>query len=144
MPEVSINFLGDYQHAILALTILTLIVLIQSFLGAYFGFVKGKDTPGAPPQGGHESIGFRALRCYQNGVENLPAFAVALLVAIIAGADASLVNMLAIGHVVLRIAYAGIYYTGFGKPAGGPRSLTYVLGWLVNVVLVIVALLALL
>ena len=144
MPEININFLGDYQPAILSLIVLTLIVLLQSFVGAFFGFVKGKDIPGAPPKGGHDDIGFRALRCYQNGVENLPAFAAALLVAIVAGASASLVNMLAIGHLALRVIYSGVYYAGIGKPAGGARSLLYVLGWLVNVVLAVVALLAVL
>lgn len=139
---VSQTFAG-YQSAILALAVLTLIVLLQSFVGAYFGFVKGKGTPGVAPAGGHGDIGFRALRCYQNGVENLPAFAVAVFIAVVAGADASLVNNLAIAHVALRVVYAAIYYGGFGKPAAGPRSLVYVVAWGVNIALVIVAILAL-
>lgn len=144
MPDLSSSFIDGYQPAILALIILTLIVLIQAFLGALFGFVKGDETPGVPAKGGHGDMGFRALRTYQNSVENLPAFAVALIVAIAAGAGASMVNGLAWAHVGLRVIYWTIYYTGVGKPAGGPRSLAYVLGWLANLVLGVVALFALL
>ena len=137
-------FAADYQTALLALAVLALIVLLQAFLGAFFGFVRGKETPGATPAGGHEDLGFRALRCYANGAENLPAFAVAIVVAILAGANAGLINMLAVIHVALRVLYAAIYYAGFGKPAGGPRSLVYVLGWLVNIAIGVIAVLALL
>lgn len=138
-----LELVSAYQPAIMALIVLTLIVLLQSFAGAFFCFVKGDKVPGAPLTGDHGELGFRSMRCYQNGVENLPAFAVALFIAIAAGAGASLVNMLAIIHVGFRVLYMAIYYSGYGKPAGGPRSLTYVAGWAVNVVLVVIALLAL-
>ena len=139
-----LDLISAYQPAVAALAILTLIVLIQSFLGAFFCFVKGDKVPGAPLTGDHGELGFRAMRTYQNGVENLPAFAIALTLAIIAGAGASLVNMLAIIHVGFRVLYMAIYYSGFGKPAGGPRSLTYVAGWAINVALGVIALLAVL
>ena len=138
MPE----FIAPYQPAVISLIALTLIVLVQSFLGAFLGFVKGGKVPGAPLEGGHDDVGFRALRCYQNGVENLPAFAAALIAAILVGASAATVNLLAILHLALRVVYSGVYYAGIGKPAGGPRSLLYVVGWGVNIALAIVALLA--
>ncbi len=137
-----LELISAYQPAILALTVLTLIVLLQSFAGAFFCFVKGDKIPGAPLTGDHGELPFRAMRTYQNGVENLPAFAVALTIAIVAGAGPSLVNMLAVIHVGFRVLYAVIYFGGYGKPAGGPRSLTYVAGWAMNVALVVVALLA--
>lgn len=137
-----LELISAYQPAITALTVLTLIVLLQSFAGAFFCFIKGDKVPGLPLTGDHGELGFRSMRCYQNGVENLPAFAIALTIAIVAGAGASLVNMLAVIHVGFRVLYMAIYYSGYGKPAGGPRSITYVAGWLVNVVLVVVALLA--
>ena len=83
------------------------------------------------------------MRCYQNAVENLPAFAVAVVIAIIAGASASLVNILALLHLAARVIYSGIYYAGIGKPAGGPRSLAYIAGWAINLLLAFVALFAL-
>lgn len=137
-------FAADYQTALLALAVLALIVLFQSPFGAYIAFVRGKGVPGVAPTTGHDDLGFRALRCYANGAENLPAFAVAVFVAILAGADAGLVNMLAVAHAALRVLYAAIYYGGIGKPSGGLRSLVYAVGWLVNFVIGIVAVMALL
>lgn len=137
------DFIAPYHAALLALVTLTLIVLFQSFVGAFLGFVKGDGTPGVHPQGGHDDPGFRALRCYANSVENLPAFAAALMVAIFAGAGAGLINLLAVAHVGMRIIFSAIYYSGLGKPAGGPRSLAYIAGWLVNIAMAGAAILAL-
>lgn len=128
-------FAQDYYTALIALIILTLIVLVQVFIGAGLAFAKGGKTPGAAKTGDHSDIGFRALRCYENGAENLPAFAATILVAILAGASAGLINLLAVIHVGLRILFSAIYYAGIGKPAGGPRSMAYIAGWAVNLIM---------
>lgn len=138
------DFITGYEPAIGSLVALSLIVLLQSFLGAYFAFVKEPGLPGVPLQGDHSKLGFRAVRTYQNSVENLPAFAVAVIVGALVGASVFWVNLLAILHVVMRVAFWAVYYSGIGKPAGGPRSIVYVIGWAINIVLGVIVLFAVL
>lgn len=137
-----LNNFSAYHPALIALAILCIAVLIQSFLAGIFGLAKGNEIPGKPLRGDHDNFSFRSIRAYGNSVENLPAFGWVLLLAIIGGASPKLVNWLAGIHVTLRLIYWGIYYAGVGKVAGGPRTMVYVLAWLVNLVLAIVALLA--
>jgi len=125
-----------YQPSLGALTIFCFAVLIQSFLAAPLAFAKGEQTPGMPLQGDHSLLSFRVLRTYQNSVESLPAFGFALLLAILVGVNASLVNWLAGIHVVFRLAYWAAYYSGIGKVTGGPRTLCYVVCLITNMVLV--------
>lgn len=142
MPDANSILFSSYNGAIAALILAVIITLVQGFLGAVFGFVKGGKTPGAALDGDHANIGFRALRTYQNSTENLPAFAVAVIAAIVVGASASLINMLAWLYVGSRLLFWGVYYAGVGKPAGGPRSMIYVLGWAINLIIAGVALFA--
>ena len=132
--------LAPYAAAIGALMLLVLVVLIQAFLAGVIGLSKsGGELPGVPLQGNHASLNFRVLRTYANSTENLPAFAVTLLLAMLAGASPNWVNLLAALHVAFRLAFWGIYYSGIGKVAGGPRTISYVLGWFTNLVLAILA-----
>lgn len=128
-------YLDAYQCALLALAILCLAVLIQGVLTAPLAFAKEEETPGIPLQGSHDQLSFRVVRTYQNSVENLPAFVAVLFLAIIAGVDATWVNWLAGIHVAARLLFWTAYYSGTGKIAGGPRTMTYVLGWLTNTIL---------
>lgn len=137
-----INGFDQYRPALIALTVLCLAVLVQSFLAGILGFKDGVEVPGIPLKGNHQDFTFRALRTYGNSVENLPAFAIVVVLAVIVGASPGLVNWLAGIHVAIRLAYWGIYYSGIGKVAGGPRTGVYVLGWLVNLVLAVVVLIS--
>jgi uncharacterized MAPEG superfamily protein len=129
--------IGAYHPALIALAILFLVVLIQSFLAGVLGLGKSGEVPGRPLKGSHEDFSFRVLRTYGNSVENLSVFAGTVFLAVIVGVKPSLVNWLAAIHLVFRLAYWGIYYSGIGKIIGGPRSITYVLGWFTNLILII-------
>ncbi len=131
-----------YQPALLALTILCLAVLVQSFLAGVIGLGKSDEEPGRPLKGGHGDFSFRTLRTYANSVENLAVFGLIVLLAMFAGASASWVNWLVGSHVAFRLAYWAVYYSGAGKIAGGPRTILYVLGWFANLVLAVVTLFA--
>ncbi|WP_262694721.1 MAPEG family protein [Kordiimonas aquimaris] len=135
--------LAAYQTALLVLAALCLIVLLQSFLGAPLAFIKNEQVPGAPLQGDHALFSFRVLRTYANSVESLPAFGFPVLLAVLVGVDAEMVNLLAVIHLVFRLAFWAVYYAGIGKPAGGPRTLCYVGGLLSNVVLIVMVILQL-
>ncbi len=127
--------LSPYHPALLALAVLCFIVLVQGFLTAPLAFVSEAQQPGMPLQGDHNQLSFRAIRTYANSTESLPMFGFALITAIILGASASLVNWLAGIHLVFRIAFWLVYYSGVGKVAGGPRTLCYVGGLVSNLVL---------
>ncbi len=56
-------------------------------------------------------------------------------IAIVIGVSAFLVNWLVALHVLFRLVYWAVYYSGFGKVAGGIRTITYVAGFLMNIIL---------
>jgi len=136
--------LAPYQPALVALALLSLAVLIQALLTAPLAFVSAEQVPGSPLQGDHTLRSFRVVRTHANSVESLPPFGFALLLAVVAGANVSLVNWLAGIHVVFRLLFWVVYYTGIGQVAGGPRTLSFVGGLVSNVVLAGVAVTALL
>ena len=131
MPE-----LDAYKLALIGLAILCLIPLIQSFLAAPLAFIKDEQQPGMPIKGDHSLFSFRVLRTYSNSVENLPAMGLAVVMAIMLSVSASLVNWLVIIHLLARLAFWFFYYSGIGKVAGGPRTMSYVVGLLSNIMLV--------
>jgi len=130
LPLISV-----YQPTLLALVILCLAVMLQSFLSAPLAFLKQEQVPGKPLKGDHQLFSFRVLRTYANSVENLPAFGLTIIIAILIGVNPTLVNWLAVIHVALRLGYWIVYYGGIGKIAGGPRTICYVGGLTSNIVL---------
>lgn len=134
MSEI-LPHLAPYQPAFLTLTFLCLAVLIQAFLTAPLAFVKEEQTPGMPLRGDYTHLSFRVLRTYANSIENLPAFGLVLLTAVLLGINASIVNWLAAIHVGFRFAFWAAYYSGIGRTAGGPRTLCYVGGLFANIAL---------
>ncbi|MFK7914481.1 MAG: MAPEG family protein [Pseudomonadales bacterium] len=129
LPEI-------YQPALLSLAALCLTVLIQALLTAPLAFISGAQTPGAPLRGDHTQRAFRVLRTHANSAENLAPFGLTLLIAMVVGAHASLVNTLAMLHLGFRLLFWLAYYLGVGKVAGGPRTLAYVGGLLTNFALI--------
>lgn len=138
------DWAGAYQPAIVAATLLCLLVLAQTGLGVVFGIVMGREEPGGKYRGDYSEFGFRTLRTYINSTETLAVFAFSLLLAILAGADPGWVNWLAALYVAARGLHWVFYYAGAGPNVGGPRTMAFVTGWIINILLAAVALLALL
>ncbi len=132
--------LSSYQLALTVLILLCLLVLIQSFLTAPLAFLKGQQAPGMPLNGDHNMLSFRVLRTHANSVESLPAMGLLILLAVILGANPAWVNYTAAAHLLFRIAFWWVYYSGSGKVAGGPRTMCYVGGLIANFVLVFLCL----
>lgn len=132
--------LSAYHATLLWMALLCLAVLVQSFLAGAIGLGKSEEVPGMPLKGSHQDFSFRTLRTYANSVENLPVFAITVVLAILAGVTASWVNGLVAVHVILRLAYWVIYYRGVGKVGGGPRTMAYAAAWFVNLVLALLTL----
>lgn len=60
-------------------------------------------------QGRLAGLPYRAHAAHLNSFESFPLFAAAVLAALATGADATRVNLLAIGYVVLRLVYGVVY-----------------------------------
>ena len=133
-----------YHPALLALALLCLVVLIQSFLAGVLGLGKSDEVPGVPLKGNHSDLSFRILRTYANSTENLAVMIATTFLAIIAGVSAFLVNWLAGLHLAFRLAYWAVYYSGIGSVESGARTVTYVLAFLMNAVLALLTVYALL
>ena len=126
---------SDYASALIALTLLCFIVCIQSVIAGAIGLGKSNEEPGLPLKGTHNDFSFRSLRTYANSVENLPMFGLIVLLAVFIGAEPKWVNWLAVTHVVFRVLYWAVYYSGIGKVEGGPRTIIYVIGLFANLIL---------
>ncbi len=124
-----------YYPSLVALALLCLMVLVQSFLAGLLGLSTGEEIPGLPLKGDHTKLSFRVVRTYHNSIENFSVMTATTMLAILAGTNVTLVNWLVGLHVLIRLIYWGVYYSGTGKVAGGPRTITYVAALLMNVIL---------
>jgi len=128
-----------YHPALLALTILCLSILVQSFVMPIFAFTeKGGQKPGRVV-GGPDQFSFRVLRTYLNSTETLPAFMGALVVAIIVGVDPLWVNRLAGIFVLFRLFFWAVYYSKLGIATPG----CFVIASIANIILAVITVLAL-
>ncbi len=143
LNEISIQF-SQYQPALLSLSFLCLMVLLQNLLTAPLAFLKKEQSPGMPLNGDHSLFSFRVLRTHANSVESLGPFGLVVIIGILVQANITLVNWLAVIHVVLRLGFWVVYYSGKGKVAGGPRTICFVGGLISNFILVIAVIIKLL
>jgi len=133
-----------YKAAFIALCLVSLATLLQNGLTALLAFVHEEQIPGVPLRFDHSKLSFRALRTFDNSAESLSAFGCILMLGIIAGASSAWVGGLAVAFLAGRLAFWAIYYSGIGKTAGGPRTMTFIVGLLSNTILAVLTLLALL
>ncbi|MCZ0734931.1 MAPEG family protein [Phreatobacter sp. AB_2022a] len=71
----------------------------------------------------------RAYAAHQNGYENFPFFAAAVIIAVTSGASQPALNALAAAYVLLRVLHAALY---IGDVATA-RSFAYLAGLVVNI-----------
>ncbi|MFC3192875.1 MAPEG family protein [Marinicella sediminis] len=136
-PIFTTGSLEAYLPALVSLALLCLMVVIQSLLSAPLAFLRNEQAPGMPLQGDHSLLSFRVLRTHANSAESLAPFGLTLLLAISVNASVQWVNGLAMAHVAFRLLFWLIYYSGIGKVAGGPRTLSFVGGLSCNLILII-------
>jgi len=132
---------AEYSHAIAALVIFTLVVLLLAPFSALAKQGKGL-APGATPEQDYADRAYRLNRAYLNGTETLPAFLTVTLAAMLLGASPVWVNWLASIALVARLAMLVVHIRGIGKPHSGIRSVLYVVAWACMFVLGILALVA--
>lgn len=132
-----------YGHAIVSIAIWSIIVLLLSPISAALKTRTGL-APGGTPVADYADRTYRIDRSYHNTVETLTVFAAVTLAAMLAGAPPFWVNMLASATLVARIVMIFIHIQGFGRPANGPRTGLYVLGWALQIAMAVLAIVAVL
>lgn len=136
------QILTQYHPALLSLAILCVAVLIQNVLTGFLAFTqKGGQTPGMI-KGRPEDLSYRVLRTYGNSVESLPAFSIIVFLAIVVSVSPKWVNLLAVIYVVIRLCFWAVYYHKIGAKTPGLRSPLYGLGWLTNMILAVMTVMA--
>jgi uncharacterized MAPEG superfamily protein len=133
---------AEYSHAIAALGFFALITLALSPLA---GVARNRSgaVAGSLPKADYADRDFRICRAYQNATESLGAFAAVLLVAVLAGAAPFWVNLFAALAVLSRVAMVYVHINGIGSDKEpGPRTILYVFGWLMMLLILILGLVA--
>ncbi|MEB8385983.1 MAPEG family protein [Rhodobacteraceae bacterium KMM 6894] len=129
-----------YGHAITAMALMGLMVLV---LGPLSAMRKASDglAPGAIPPQVYENPTYRWHRAYGNATESAGTFALVTVAAILAGAAPFWVNLFAAVFIVARIVMAVLHVRG-GKADRGARSMAYVVGAMMCIALAISAIAA--
>lgn len=130
-----------YGHALVAMAGVAILALILSPLSAMKKTAKGL-APGCQPEPDYNDACYRWHRTYGNLTESIGTFVAVTVAAMLAGVSPFWVNLLAALFLVIRIVLAVVHIRGIGGPDMSVRSFTYVAGWLVCLVLAIMAMMA--
>lgn len=130
MAAYSFSIIG-----LLALCLMSVVLAINS------GYSKGRagllSGPVLPADDGNPL--YRIDRAHLNSVEALTPFVVPAVLAMMVGVGPALLAVLVWLHVAIRLAHVGIYLRGGDAAKGGSvRTILYVSGALVTVILVVV------
>ncbi|MFU1476551.1 MAPEG family protein [Roseovarius sp. C7] len=132
---------APYAHAIAAMAGMGLMVLI---LAPITGRMKAKLglAPGAEPEADYANAAYRWHRAYGNAAESAGSFALVTLAAILAGASPVWVNWLASLFFLARLVLVVVHAGGFGRADMSLRSYVYIFGWLLCIILGLMAIIA--
>ncbi len=124
-----VEILQPYTSALVAVALLVLLVVVQSFHSTFINAIKRESTTGMPVDGTYADQHWRIYRVHQNSVENFSIFAAAVFAAVLVGASAGWLATLAWVHLIARVAHWVIYIMGIGPAGGGPRTIAFVIGF---------------
>jgi uncharacterized MAPEG superfamily protein len=129
-----------YQSTLVACAALAVLIMVQ-VLVADFASIKAKHVPGMPVTEGHGSFLFRASRALGNTNETLGLFLLLVALAVVFGARAQWVGVLAWVYVAGRAGHMAFYYArkGFARSISFGVSLGAQFALLVLVVMAALA-----
>jgi uncharacterized MAPEG superfamily protein len=130
--------MAAYSLSIVGVLVLCLLSIV---LAVYSGSSKGRhgtlSGPVLPLD--DDNLLYRIDRVHMNTVEALPPFVVPALLAMMVGVGPVTLAMLVWVYVAIRLIHVAIYLRGGRAAKGGSiRTILYVLGALVTVVLIVV------
>lgn len=134
----------DYTfYGALALVLFCWMLVVQWFIAS----MSKAKAPGAIPGKinedlSHDSFVFRAHRTFQNSLENAPLFIATLLFGMQMGISGAVFNIAALVFVIARLIHMVLYYKIATEKNPSPRSHFFMIGWIANVVMLVMVTLA--
>lgn len=120
---------AQYGHALVAMVGVALLQMLLSPISAMRKTAAGL-APGAQPEADYSDKTYRMHRAYANLAKSIGPFVAVALAAMLAGAPAFWVNLLASLFFAFRVIMLVVHVQGLGKPDMSLRSFSYVAGWL--------------
>jgi len=103
------EFLTPYADALLIVSLLMIIVILQSFVAAFFRNAIEKHEAGATIPANHGSATYRMVRSFENSLENIALFLPVFLIAIAASVSPGWVWWVALLFTVGRLGHWAMY-----------------------------------
>jgi len=127
-----------YSSALVGIWIILLTVFIQSMVASIAHRRQKHYVPGiVDDKLSHESFVFRSHRTLINSLENLVLMLGTLVVAMLAGVEASWVADTVWVYALARLVHMWLYYALATEKNPSPRSYFYIIGMLANLVLLV-------
>ena len=115
-----------------------LIAAVMPYLLTGYAKATGRGFDNRTPRDWQSRLEGRSARAHWahlNAFEAFPFFAAAVIIAHLAGAEQSMVDMLAVGFIIARVIYSILYIAG----AATLRSVVWVLGFFATIALFVIA-----
>ncbi|MBR1120889.1 MAPEG family protein [Bradyrhizobium lablabi] len=128
--------MAAYSLSIVGVLVLCLLsVLLAVYSGSSKGRAGALSGPVLPLD--DDNLLYRIDRVHMNAVEALPPFVVPAVLAMMVGVNAATLATLVWVYVAIRLIHVAIYLRGGNAAKGGSiRTVLYVSGALVNVILI--------
>jgi uncharacterized MAPEG superfamily protein len=111
MPQL----VATYHTSFCALVGVAVLWMIQALAVDWYG-IRTRHIPGTPVSGGHSSVVFRVFRAHGNTTENLTAFVLCALLAMLLGGPAAWVDGLTVAFFAGRLGHMLCYYADIRLP----------------------------
>ena len=130
MEEYYVSFIGIWA-------LLTLIV-IEAIISIGASRTQKRYVPGTTnPDLGPESFVFRSDRAFKNSLENIVPFLGAAIVSILLSMEPLRLARLVLVYVLARYIYTAVYYSIATRKNPSFRSLFYLVGLIVTIIMLV-------
>ena len=130
--------LEAYTSALLGVWVILLTVFIQGMVASVAHRSQSRYVPGIVDQQlSHESFVFRSHRTFMNSQENLLLMLGTVMVAMLAGVEASWVAATVWVYAIARLVHMWLYYVIATESNPSPRSYFFMIGMVANLVLLV-------
>ena len=103
------EFLTPYADSLLIVAFLMIILILQSFVGAFFRNAVEQHVAGAAIPADHASATYRMVRSFENSLENIALFLPVLALAIAAAVSPAWVWWVALLFTIGRLGHWEMY-----------------------------------
>ena len=140
MPYLVID---GYSSSLLILSLLVLIVVLQSLIATVAHRKQSQYVPGIVDGTlDHGSFVFRSHRTFQNSLENVPIFALSVILAIFIGLSSTTVFWCTLIFTFARLIHMVLFYKIATNKNPSPRSYFYLIGFFTQLTLSVMTVLA--